>query len=730
MARRYRTMLTAVTVLTLTAGVLTVGQAASAAPPPGSTTVSVTSTGSFGNSNDSPASPFIDKDGTFYFQSSVSQYGDASVTPRAWSFYSGTNFDSYSRNSISDAVNPANSSDSNANTTWRCNNSPTGLTATAASSSTQKNYCDLVGVWVDPDTGDWYGLVHNEFTPFPFGDGIHYDAIDYAVSTNQGQTWTIQGHAITSPYSTTRNDTTAFPNQTYYYGDGDPRLFVDAASGYFYVYYGSRIVEKNGNWDDDFAHVARAPMSSKMATGSWSKWYNGAWSQPGVGGSESNMVPVDGSNANGYTPVAGEYSPSSTGTSAQQIAAGKLPPKSPLFVMNIAYNAYLGLYIGEPEQVDTSTPGAQQFFATDNLATQKWYPIGNTGSYTDDSWYRWFVDGGNKTSSTIIGKQFRSYCSFSCYSNSGGLYESISLAATTPAAAPIDLSKTYTIASGAGQMLAQVSGGTATTSTASTSGGSTLADWRFGAVGDGSYTVTNVSSGQALSVDSTTNTGRSWNAKPTTTSIVSGASTVGQQWFLIANTATSDGSRLGTFRLVNRYSGTVLGLSTVSSRLADTAPARAWTDASATNAGLGRTAAEQTLTLTAVGATPVKVVSAGSGRCLDDPNSSTTSGTQIEIWDCNTGANQQWTFGSGNTMTVLGKCLDASGGGTAAGTPVIIYPCTGGANQQWTVASDGTIRGAASGLCLDVTSGATTNGTLIELWGCTANANQRWTLTP
>ncbi len=30
-----------------------------------------------------------------------------------------------------------------------------------------------------------------------------------------------------------------------------------------------------------------------------------------------------------------------------------------------------------------------------------------------------------------------------------------------------------------------------------------------------------------------------------------------------------------------------------------------------------------------------------SGRCLDDPGFNTTSGTQLEIWDCNGGSNQQ-----------------------------------------------------------------------------------------
>ncbi|MFD0351067.1 hypothetical protein ACFQ0M_43640 [Kitasatospora aburaviensis] len=317
------------TALTAVGGTALVATPATAAISGPTYTVSVGSTGSYAHPTDTPAATYIDKDGTFWFQQSVALYG--ATEPRNWEFYSGADLESATRSPISDAVNPANGKDRNNDTTWRCNNSPTGLQATAApagSGYSQKNFCDLVGTWVDPDTGHWYGLVHNEFTPQPFNDGLHYDSIDYAVSTDQGRTWTIKDHALTSPYSTTRGDTTAFPNQTYDYGDGDPRLFVDTASGYFYVYYGSRIIPKGGvgGGNGGLAHVARAPISGKMAAGTWQKWYNGTWSQPGVGGRESNMVPATTANPNGWTPVADDYDPANTGTVDQQVAAGQLRP--------------------------------------------------------------------------------------------------------------------------------------------------------------------------------------------------------------------------------------------------------------------------------------------------------------------------------------------------------------------------------------------------------------------
>ncbi|WBO62122.1 RICIN domain-containing protein [Streptomyces camelliae] len=568
--------------------------ATAAAPADATYSVTVGTPVPFTHPTDTPATPYLDRDGTFHYQQSAALYG--AKDPRTWDFYTGKNFDSASfDNTLSKAVNPANPADRNDDTTWRCNNSPTGREATYAPSGSgyaQKNYCDLSGMWVDPDTGDWYGLVHNEFTPQPFGDGLHFDAIDYAVSTDRGHTWTVKDHVITSPYSTERGDTTAFPNQTYSYGDGDQRLFADTASGYFYVYYGSRIIDKSGGWKAFYEHVARAPIAAKMAPGSWQKWYDGAWSQPGTGGKESDIVPVDAGHPTGYTPASAEYDPAHTGTAAQQIAAGTMPPTSPLFVMNITYDAYLGLYIGTPQAVDQSGTSPQYLYATDDLTTQKWHLIGDTGSYTNASWYRWFLDRANRTSSTIVGRTFRSYCSFGCSHDASGEYVDITVDSARPAAAPMDTSRRYRIANGTGRLLAQVTGGSATTSLArpAASGRDT---WVFTPTGDGAFTIANAASGQLLGVDSGSTAGRAWGARPTVTRAPAGGPAVGQQWFVIVN---ADGHG---YRLVNRYSGLVLGLSGTVGRFAETTPVRTWTDGGGSAVGGGRSAGEQTLSLSA-----------------------------------------------------------------------------------------------------------------------------------
>jgi poly(3-hydroxybutyrate) depolymerase len=124
-----------------------------------------------------------------------------------------------------------------------------------------------------------------------------------------------------------------------------------------------------------------------------------------------------------------------------------------------------------------------------------------------------------------------------------------------------------------------------------------------------------------------------------------------------------------------------------------------------------------------------QIVGQQSNRCIDIGNSSTTNGTQAQLWDCNGGNNQNWTYTSSKQLMVYGnKCLDASGQGTANGTAAVIWDCNGQANQQWNVNSNGTITGVQSGLCLDASGQATANGTKVQLWSCTGASNQQWSL--
>lgn len=505
----------------------------------------------YGNPDDTPAGVFTAKNGQFYYQQAHALY--SANDPRKWSFFSGDDFDSAKLDPISGAVNPANDQDRNDDTTWRCNNSPTGKESTSApntSAYAHPNYCDLAGVWVDPDSGHWYGLVHNEFTPQPFGDGMHYDGIDYAVSTDEGKTWSIKDHVITSPYSTKRDDTAAFPNDTYNYGDGDPRLYVDNASGYFYVFYADRVLNKSGGGNIWHQHVARAPIAEKMAPSSWKKWHDGGWESPGTGGEESNIIPADG-NGTGYTAPADEYKPSTTGSPAEQVAQGTMPDNSQLTVMNITWSAYLGKYIGTPQNniaqaTDTKSP--LHFYATDDLATQKWEDIGSVAENQNASWYRWFLDSESRTTSSVVGKTFRSYCSFYCDTYTGE-YADITIEPTSKTALPASPAgdKARKIRAASGKSLA-LSGGT---------GGK----WKVTGTGDGFYTVTG-NNGRALRVADGAK-GRAWGAAVSLSPKGAKASAT-SQWYLqkVVKSPAAGGASTATgeYRLVNRHSGLALSI--------------------------------------------------------------------------------------------------------------------------------------------------------------------------
>ncbi|MGX1365485.1 hypothetical protein RKD19_000844 [Streptomyces canus] len=118
-----------------------------------------------------------------------------------------------------------------------------------------------------------------------------------------------------------------------------------------------------------------------------------------------------------------------------------------------------------------------------------------------------------------------------------------------------------------------------------------------------------------------------------------------------------------------------------------------------------------------------------SGRCLDIYDNTIGNGTQAELWDCNGGRNQQWTYTSRKELVVYGnKCLDAYNLGTANGTKVVIWDCNGQNNQKWNVNQDGTLTNVNAGLCLDAYDAGTANGTPMVLWTCNGQNNQKWTL--
>ncbi|MFC9691247.1 ricin-type beta-trefoil lectin domain protein [Kribbella sp. NPDC056951] len=121
------------------------------------------------------------------------------------------------------------------------------------------------------------------------------------------------------------------------------------------------------------------------------------------------------------------------------------------------------------------------------------------------------------------------------------------------------------------------------------------------------------------------------------------------------------------------------------------------------------------------------VLALAAGKCLEVPNSSTTPGTQLQIWGCTGGAHRTW------TRTATGQLTVYSGGNTRCATAlngqVVISQCTGGTNQQWQFNANGTITAVQSGSCLDVSGAGTGNGAKVQLWTCHGGGNQQWAIS-
>jgi len=78
------------------------------------------------------------------------------------------------------------------------------------------------------------------------------------------------------------------------------------------------------------------------------------------------------------------------------------------------------------------------------------------------------------------------------------------------------------------------------------------------------------------------------------------------------------------------------------------------------------------------------------GKALDVENAATTNGANVQVWNRNDGANQQWQLvyhPESDSYSVLNpnseKVLDVYGSQTTDGSNVIIYADHGGANQRW-----------------------------------------------
>jgi hypothetical protein len=129
-------------------------------------------------------------------------------------------------------------------------------------------------------------------------------------------------------------------------------------------------------------------------------------------------------------------------------------------------------------------------------------------------------------------------------------------------------------------------------------------------------------------------------------------------------------------------------------------------------------------------ATPSGHIIAGddTADCVDANTGSSTPGTKVQMWPCDTDPNSQtWTMASNGTVQINGNCLDITGADYSDGTGIEEWTCNGGANQQW-IAVNGELVNPASGMCLDDPAFNTTEGTQLDLWTCNGGSNQQWSV--
>ncbi|MGW3909924.1 lectin [Streptomyces sp. NPDC005070] len=115
-----------------------------------------------------------------------------------------------------------------------------------------------------------------------------------------------------------------------------------------------------------------------------------------------------------------------------------------------------------------------------------------------------------------------------------------------------------------------------------------------------------------------------------------------------------------------------------------------------------------------------------SNLCVDDASSSTTDGSHVQIWTCNSTYAQDWIVAGDGTVRTLGKCLDVDHSGTTNGTLIQLWTCNGTGAQQWTAGANGSLINPQSKLCLDDPNSTTTTGTQLQLYTCNGTAAQNW----
>ena len=132
--------------------------------------------------------------------------------------------------------------------------------------------------------GKWLLVYHAEY------NSPNYYLLGLAISSDQGKHWTDIGEIIRFNQAFSYNGNPA-PAAV-----GDPPLVISPDGKYFYVYFQDWL--QNGVVTN--VSVARAPIDAVLQAAfggsvhqaaAFTKYYQGAWSQPGIGGNSTDLLP-------------------------------------------------------------------------------------------------------------------------------------------------------------------------------------------------------------------------------------------------------------------------------------------------------------------------------------------------------------------------------------------------------------------------------------------------------
>jgi len=168
-------------------------------------------------------------------------------------------------------------------------------------------YTGIFGAYEHAKSGELLALYHAEdhenMPRLPSGVPGFYACIGLAVSRDRGVTSEKLGPALTGSKP---KDVSGRGDQ----GVGEGSLLVDATNTYLYCYYTDHSrVEGRGVQ----ICVARSPISSRGRRGTWQKYYERAFSEPGLGGRDTPVLSAQHMQADvvfphvTYVPQLGKY---------------------------------------------------------------------------------------------------------------------------------------------------------------------------------------------------------------------------------------------------------------------------------------------------------------------------------------------------------------------------------------------------------------------------------------